>query len=69
MKGNVALWAGLTAFFTNLAAIKIIDWANQSGEDEFEILAGVLAAGVVGMTVFSKQKWDDAKRSREEHHE
>lgn len=56
---DVALWAGLTALFSNLAAVGIVDLI---GSDNGAKALGVLVASlIVGATVYSKQRWDDAK--------
>lgn len=56
---EVALWAGLTALFTNLSAITLIDIVDSS--DALRAIGVVVASIIVGMTVYSKQRWDDAK--------
>lgn len=56
---DVALWAGLTALFTNLSAITLIDIVDSN--DALRAAGIVVASVIVGATVYSKQRWDDAK--------
>lgn len=60
---EVALWAGLTALFTNLSGLVIVDAVHTT----MAIRAvGVLFTSlIIGATVYSKQRWDDAKRKRD----
>jgi len=64
MKGHsIAVWAGLTAFFTNLAAIVAVDII---GSDMTTKAVGVLVTScIVGATVYCKQRWDDAKEAQQ----
>ena len=56
---QVALWAGLTALFTNLSAITLIDLVDSN--NALRAAGVVVASIIVGATVYSKQRWDDAK--------
>jgi len=56
---DVALWAGLTALFTNLSAITLIDIVDSN--DALRVAGVVVTSVIVGATVYSKQRWDDAK--------
>jgi len=60
MKHDVALWAGLTALFTNLAAIFAVDTIGSN--NQAKILGVIGASLIVGATVYCKQRWDDAKK-------
>jgi hypothetical protein len=57
---QVALWAGVAAFFGSLLAIGIFDvfditqWAQYFG--------AILVALITGGAVYSKQRLDDAKK-------
>ena len=56
---EIALWAGLTALFTNLSAITLIDFVDSN--NALRAAGVVVASIIVGATVYSKQRWDDAK--------
>jgi uncharacterized membrane protein len=62
---SVALWAGLTALFANLAAIELVGIIGQSGNRWAEAAASLLTAIIVAAGVYSKQRLDDAKKARE----
>jgi len=60
MKGHeLALWAGLTALFTNLAAIAAVDVLGS--DNKAKALGVLITSIIVGATVYSKQRMDDAK--------
>jgi hypothetical protein len=61
---EVALWAGVAAFFGSLLAIGAIDLLNLSGIVEF--LTSLLVAAITAGAVYSKQRLDDAKSIRKE---
>ena len=64
MKGHeLALWAGLTALFTNLAAIAAVDIIGS--DNKAKALSVLLTSLIVGATVYCKQRMDDAKSKRE----
>lgn len=63
MKHELALWAGLTALFTNLAAIAAVDIIGS--DNPAKIVSIVITSIIVGATVYSKQRMDDAKSKRE----
>jgi hypothetical protein len=59
----LALWAGVTAFFTQLAAVGLIDAFASPGVAN-QAISGVLTAVIVAASVYSKQRWDDAKETK-----
>jgi hypothetical protein len=62
-KGNqLALWAGMSAFFATLLAIGTIDIFNPN--DQVRLLSGIVVGLLTGGAVFSRQKLDDAKQGR-----
>jgi hypothetical protein len=62
MSHQVALWAGVAAFFGSLATIGAIEVINPAQLVKF---AGSLVVAVItGGTVYAKQRLDDAKRER-----
>lgn len=64
MKGHeLALWAGLTALFTNLTAIAAVDIIGS--DNKVKALSVLFTSIIVGATVYSKQRMDDAKSKRE----
>lgn len=60
---EVALWAGISAFFGNLVGLKLLevitgnDWARFAGA----VLVSLLVAGAV----YAKERLGDAKAARE----
>jgi uncharacterized membrane protein YjjB (DUF3815 family) len=59
---DVALWAGVVAFFGSLLAIGIFDILNP--EQWAEYLGALIVAFITAGGVYSKQRLDDAKRAR-----
>lgn len=59
---QVALWAGVVAFFGSLLAIGIFDILNP--EQWAEYLGALIVAGITAGGVYAKQRLDDAKRAR-----
>ena len=63
MRGHqVALWAGVGAFFSTVLAIGAIDILNPS--DRVQFLGGVFVGLITGGAVYAKQRLDDAKQIR-----
>jgi hypothetical protein len=63
MNGHqVALWAGISAFFGTVLAVGVIDIFTLSGLAEFatSLLVAVVTAG----GVYAKQRLDDAKETK-----
>jgi hypothetical protein len=61
---KIALWSGLTALFTNLGAVALIDLFASPNKANTAI-AAVITSIIIGATVYSKQRWDDEKAKRE----
>lgn len=61
---DVALWAGLSAFFGSVLAIGAIDIFDPS--DAVQFLGSLVVAGITAGGVYSKQRLDDAKRLRDD---
>lgn len=66
MKHQVALWAGVSAFFGSLLAIGIFDVLNP--DQWLEYLGSLLVALITAGGVYAKQRLDDAKHDRETQH-
>jgi uncharacterized membrane protein YjjB (DUF3815 family) len=62
-KHEVALWAGVVAFFGSLLAIGIFDVLNPDQWAEY--LGAFLVAFITGGSVYAKQRYDDAKAIKE----
>ena len=56
---EVALWAGLTALFTNLSGLVVVDAIHSSMT--VRAIGVLFTSVIIGATVYSKQRWDDAK--------
>lgn len=66
MKHEVALWAGLSAFFSNIIALKAIDLINGGGMT-VQFIAAIVTSLVVAGAVYAKQRLDEAKSNRNGH--
>lgn len=63
MKNNqLALWAGVTAFFATLLAIGTINILDPS--DRVRFVGGVFVGLITAGTVYSRQRLDDEKQGR-----
>jgi hypothetical protein len=60
MRHQVALWAGVAAFFSTVLAIGAIDILNP--DDRVQFLGGIVVGLITAGTVYSKQRLDDEKR-------
>jgi hypothetical protein len=56
---QVALWAGVSAFFGSLLAIGVFDVFNP--EQWVQYLGAIIVALITAGGVYSKQRLDDAK--------
>lgn len=61
MKHQVALWAGVAAFFSTILAIGAIDILDPG--DRVQFLSGIVVGLITGGAVYAKQRLDDAKRN------
>lgn len=57
---DVALWAGLAAFFGSLLAVGIFDVLNPDAWLEY--LGAIIVAAITAGAVYSKERLDAAKR-------
>jgi uncharacterized membrane protein len=64
-RNHLALWAGVTALFAQLATVSIIALLGNESSERNKALAALITGFVVAGGVYSKQKWDDAKAERE----
>ena len=63
-KGHeVALWAGMVAFFGSLLAVGIFDVFNP--DQWVEYIGALIVAAITGGSVYAKQRYDDAKAVEE----
>jgi hypothetical protein len=64
MNGHeLALWAGVVAFFGSLLAVGVFDLINP--DKVWEYMSALIVAGITGGSVYAKQRYDDAKAVRE----
>lgn len=63
MRHDVAVWAGLAAFFGSLLTIGAIDILNPG--DRAQFLGALFVAMVTAGTIYSKQRLDDARAERQ----
>jgi hypothetical protein len=62
---STALWASLTALFTNLAAVNVI--ALVGGDDAspgWQAAAAVITSLFVAASVYAKLRWDATKQAQ-----
>jgi hypothetical protein len=57
---EAALWAGIAAFFGSLLAIGIFDLLNPDQWAQY--LGALIVAGITAGSVYSKQRYEDAKK-------
>jgi hypothetical protein len=68
MNGHeVALWAGVAAFFGSLLAVGIFDVLNP--DQWLEYLGALLVAVITAGGVYAKQRLDDAKKAEKAGHD
>jgi hypothetical protein len=63
---QVALWAGVAAFFGSLLAIGVFDVFEP--EQWVQYLGAIVVAGITAGGVYAKERLDDAKRARGDQH-
>lgn len=62
-KHEVALWAGVAAFFGSLLAVGIFDILNP--DQWLEYIGALLVAFITGGSVYAKSRYDDAKEAKD----
>ncbi len=67
MSHEVALWAGVAAFFSSLAAIGAIDVLDP--DDILQFAGAIFVAAITAGGVYAKQRLDDAKGARGGRHD
>jgi hypothetical protein len=60
---QVAIWAGISAFFASMLSIGVIEVFNP--DDLVKFTTSFLVAGITGASVYSKHRLDDARRENE----
>ena len=60
---DVALWAGVAAFFASLLAIGIFDVFNADQAKEY--LGALIVAAITAGSVYAKERLDEAKKEAE----
>jgi hypothetical protein len=60
---TVALWAGLTALFSNLAALEILELVGEESRGA-QAVASLGTALIVAAAVYSKQRLADAQAAQ-----
>lgn len=63
-KHSIALWAGLTTFFTNLAAVHIVAILGNTDDETKKAIGAVLTSFLVAGSVYAKQRWDEEKEKK-----
>jgi hypothetical protein len=59
---DVALWAGIAAFFASLLTIGVVDILNP--DDWIKFASSLIVAFITAGAVYSKQRLDDAKQQQ-----
>lgn len=62
-KHDVALWAGVFAFFSSLLAIGVFDVFNP--DQWIEYIGALLVAGITGGSIYAKERYEEAKSKKE----
>jgi hypothetical protein len=61
---DIAIWAGVSAFFANVIALEVVD--NLLSDNDWVQLGGAVVASLfVALAIYSKQRLDDAKADKE----
>jgi hypothetical protein len=60
---SVALWAGLTALFSNLAALELLELIGEESRAA-QAVASLGTALIVAAAVYSKERLSDAKAAQ-----
>jgi len=65
-KNNLPLWAGLSAFFSTVLTVGAIN--VFSIHDDVRFVSGLFVGAITGLTIYARQKMDDArvKRARDQ---
>jgi hypothetical protein len=61
VKHEVALWAGVAAFFGSLVAIELIDVIKPGQWIQF--VGSLIVAGITAGSVYSKERLSEAKKA------
>jgi hypothetical protein len=61
----VALWAGITTLFTNIAAINLVAFVGDESDARVTAIAALITSICVAGSVYAKHRWDDAKEQKE----
>lgn len=64
VKHHIALWAGMTAFFSNLVAIQVIAILGDEQNGRNKAIAALITSLIVAGVVYSRQRLMDAKEER-----
>ena len=59
---DIALWAGVAAFFGSLLAIGVFDFLNP--DQWLEYVGAIIVAAITAGGVYSKERLDAAKREQ-----
>ena len=67
MRGSnhLALWAGLTTLFTNLAVINVIALIGDESNKASQALAALITAFAAAGAVYARQRMQDEKAGRD----
>lgn len=63
-RDRLALWAGLTTLFTNLAAINILALLGDEHSPPLQIAAALITAIAAAGAVYARQHFNDEKTKR-----
>jgi hypothetical protein len=58
---SVAFWTGFTAFFANLAGVRILQILGTEGEWKYQLGASLLVSLVVGSAAYGRERLKDAQ--------
>jgi hypothetical protein len=61
---HLALWAGLTTLFTNLAALNVLALLGDETNPGFQAIAALITALATAGAVYARQRMTDEKARR-----
>jgi uncharacterized membrane protein len=62
---SLALWAGLTALFTNLAAVQVVILLGRADDARVQALGALITALIVAAATYARQRRDDLRDLRD----
>jgi hypothetical protein len=58
---SIAVWAGFTAFFSNLAAVSVVTLLGKEGDVLWAAVGVLVTSTTIGLAVYARQRLNDAR--------